>query len=444
MKTKARSFSKETTRIVKVGANVGTFVAKVATKNLLGISKSNKNANELTELLGGLKGPLMKIAQILATIPDAIPEEYAEQLSKLQAEAPAMGWFFVKRRMRQELGQDWQRNFSYFEKNASKAASLGQVHKVKLLNSDIEMACKLQYPDMISTINADLKQLKLIAKIYKKIERTIDTDEIYKEIEERLFEEIDYNNEFKNILIYKNIFEKNKNICVPEPYKKLSTSKLITMSWLEGTKLNKFYKASLSDRNYIAKNLFTAWYLPFYKYGIIHGDPHPGNYTIGSNSSILNLLDYGSIRTFTPEFVEGVIKLYRALKNDNQQLATEAYKSWGFKNLNKSLVDALNIWASYLYGPLIDNKTRKIQDHNSASYGKQLLGEVRKELKKYGGIKPPREFVLVDRAAIGLGSVFMHLNAELNWHSIFENLIANFSKEKLHRNQKSIIKKSVY
>ena len=138
MKTKARSFSEETTRIVKVGANMGTFVAKVATKNLLGISKSNKNANELTELLGGLKGPLMKIAQILATIPDAIPEEYAEQLSKLQAEAPAMGWFFVKRRMRQELGQDWQKNFSYFEKDASKAASLGQVHKVKLLNSNIE------------------------------------------------------------------------------------------------------------------------------------------------------------------------------------------------------------------------------------------------------------------------------------------------------------------
>ena len=102
MKKKKSPYGLETKRIVKVGTNVGGFIAKLATKNLLGISNKDKNAEELMKLLGNLKGPIMKVAQILSTIPDAIPEEYSKQLSMLQTEAPAMGWLFVKTRMRVE------------------------------------------------------------------------------------------------------------------------------------------------------------------------------------------------------------------------------------------------------------------------------------------------------------------------------------------------------
>ena len=122
---------KETKRIFKVGANVGSFLAKTATKNIFGINNNNI-PQELTEILGNLKGPIMKVAQILATIPEALPKEYAQQLSKLQAEAPSMNWLFVKRRMRAELGNNWLDHFQNFEKIANKAASLGQVHKAIL------------------------------------------------------------------------------------------------------------------------------------------------------------------------------------------------------------------------------------------------------------------------------------------------------------------------
>ena len=239
---------------------------------------------------------------------------------------------------------------------------------------------------------------------------------------------------------YKNIFLYNNLIKVPETITNLSTSKLLTMSWLEGKSLNNFYKTNHNIKNNIAINLFHAWYIPFYKYGIIHGDPHPGNYTIANDGKILNLLDYGCIRIFRGEFVEAVIKLYIALKNKNNTLAAEAYKSWGFSKLNNDLIETLNIWALYLYGPLLENKIRKIQNHNTSSHGKELLGEVRKKLKKFGGIKPPKEFVLVDRAAIGLGSVFMHLNAEINWHQEFEKLIKDFDKNKLNIKQSNLIK----
>ena len=182
----------------------------------------------------------MKVAQILSTIPDALPKEYAQQLSKLQAEAPSMNWLFVKRRMRNELGFNWENNFKDFEKTANKAASLGQVHKAILKENDKTVACKLQYPDMESAIKADLKQLKLILKIYKQIDNSILTDDIFNELTERLIEEVDYYKEIKNINYYKNIFIKNKVIKFPSTYPKLSTSKLITMSWLEGKVIRNF------------------------------------------------------------------------------------------------------------------------------------------------------------------------------------------------------------
>ena len=217
---------KETKRIFKVGTNVGGFLAKTATKSLLGIP--NKNIPiELTELLGNLKGPIMKVAQILSTIPDALPKEYAQQLSKLQAEAPSMNWLFVKRRMRNELGYNWESNFKDFQKTASKAASLGQVHKAVLNKDNKVVACKLQYPDMESAIKADLKQLKLILKIYKQIDNSILTDDIFNELTERLLEEVDYYKETKNINYYKNMFIKNSTINVPITFSKLSLLSLL-------------------------------------------------------------------------------------------------------------------------------------------------------------------------------------------------------------------------
>ncbi len=245
----------------------------------------------------------------------------------------------------------------------------------------------------------------------------------------------------KNLYIYNEILKNEKAINIPIPDSLLSTKKLLTMSWLEGEPLKKFYIANKTKRNNIAKNLFTAWYNPFYKYGIIHGDPHPGNYTISDNGDGLNLLDLGCIRIYDAKFVSANINLYIALRDNNKELAISSYESWGFKNLSKDLIDTLNIWAKYIYGPLLQDKIRPIQDNKGGSYGKEVADKVHKKLKSLGGVKPPREFVLVDRAAIGLGSIFMHLKAEINWHKLFENLIDDFSVNKLKERQKKIISK---
>ena len=127
--------------------------------------------------------------------------------------------------------------------------------------------------------------------------------------------------------------------------------------------------------------MFKAWYFPFYKYGVIHGDPHLGNYSSDKKGNI-NLLDFGCIRIFKPSFVNGVIDLYEAIKNNNQELAVHAYESWGFENITKELINILNIWAKFLYSPLLEDKVRKMQETNSSTYGAEAASKVHKELKK--------------------------------------------------------------
>jgi ABC1 atypical kinase-like domain len=157
----ANRFSARAARYARVGANMSGVAARIAGARLFGLALDRgKNAIELAAALGGLKGPIMKVAQLMATIPDALPPEYAAELMKLQSEAPPMGWAFVKRRMAAELGPHWQKKFLEFEHHPAAAASLGQVHRARS-HDGAELACKLQYPDMQSAVEADLRQLRL-------------------------------------------------------------------------------------------------------------------------------------------------------------------------------------------------------------------------------------------------------------------------------------------
>ena len=425
-------------RYSRVTTSLTSLATKFAGKKYLNFDLSDqKYAAQITEILGNLKGPLMKVAQLSATIPDLLPEEYARKLAELQSNAPPMSWVFVKRRMKAELGDNWENNFSSFDKEASFAASLGQVHKAKLKNNEI-VACKLQYPDMSSAVEADLNQLKIIFKIYSSYNKSIQIREIYKEIEARLKEELDYKLEHRHLKIFEYMHKKNSFIKIPKVHKNISTQRLLVMEYLDGKKLIEYKNSSQKIRNELAKNLFMAWYFPFYKYGIIHGDPHLGNYSVNKDNNI-NLFDYGCVRIFPAKFVKGVIDLYFALKEKNDQKIKLAYKAWGFNDIDDGLMNVLNKWALFLYDPILKNEVRRIQDSDSGIYGAKIANEVHKELKKYGGVKPPREFVFMDRAAVGLGSIFIHLRAEINWYKLFHELIKDFSVKNLEANQKKAI-----
>jgi predicted unusual protein kinase regulating ubiquinone biosynthesis (AarF/ABC1/UbiB family) len=420
-------------RYAQVGGAVGVQAARIAGARIMGRQLDGAHAVELKEALGGLKGPLMKVAQLLATIPDALPAEYAAELAQLQSNAPPMGKPFVRRRMQAELGPDWQRRFASFPLDASAAASLGQVHKA-VLHDGRTVACKLQYPSIEAAVEADLSQLRLIFGLYRRYDAAIDTSRIYEEISARLREELDYQLEARHLGLYREMLGREPHIHVPALVPELSTHRLITMEWLDGKPLLQFKASSAEERNALALRMFRAWYVPFYNYGVIHGDPHLGNYTVRDDLD-LNLLDFGCIRVFKPSFVKGVIDLYWALSRGDRDLAVAAYESWGFDKLNNETVDILNQWAAYLYGPLMEDRPRLIEETRSSRQGRVLAERIHQKLRESGGVTPPREFVFMDRAAIGLGAVFLHLSAEINWYRLFMELIEDFDVHELERRQ---------
>jgi predicted unusual protein kinase regulating ubiquinone biosynthesis (AarF/ABC1/UbiB family) len=260
-----------------------------------------------------------------------------------------------------------------------------------------------------------------------------------KEIGARLREELDYEREARHMRLYARVFGADPDIRVPEVMADLSTRRLLTMSWLDGRRILAYRERGLDVRNRLASAMFKAWWFPFSHYGVIHGDPHLGNYTVfdtDGEPAGINLLDYGCIRIFPPAFVEGVIELYRGLRGNDRDRMVAAYRSWGFKGLTNELVDILNIWARFIYGPLLEDRVRAVAEGVSpAEYGRREAFRVHKALKERGPVTVPREFVFMDRAAIGLGAVFLHLRAELNFHRLFEGTIVDFELARLAERQ---------
>jgi predicted unusual protein kinase regulating ubiquinone biosynthesis (AarF/ABC1/UbiB family) len=427
-------------RFAQVGAGLSGAAATFGANALFGKGDADaRNARALKEALGKLKGPLMKVAQMVATVPDLLPPEFAQELAQLQTNAPPMGPGFVRRRMAAELGPDWQTRFGAFELEPSAAASLGQVHRATSTEGR-PLAVKLQYPDMQSAVESDLGQMRAAMAIGRQLFGSVDTREIAEEISDRIREELDYGREARAMVLYRGFFQGRDDIAVPEPIFALSTGRLLTMEWLDGRGLLAFTDAPLETRNRIAKVLFEAWWTPLIKLGVIHGDPHLGNYTFAGEADRLNLLDFGCIRIFDPSFVAGVVALYRALITDDRDAQMAAYESWGFKNLKPELMDTLNIWARFIYGPMLDDRVRTVADGVAPGmYGRREAFQVKQALQQQGPVTIPKAFVFMDRAAIGLGSAFLHLGAALNWRRLFEESLEGFSREALARRQSAVL-----
>jgi predicted unusual protein kinase regulating ubiquinone biosynthesis (AarF/ABC1/UbiB family) len=275
--------------------------------------------------------------------------------------------------------------------------------------------------------------------LFRRVDSSIDPSEIRDELAARLREELDYAREAKHLALYAHMLADHPEIRIPRVYPDLSTDRLLTMEWLEGTKLLDWRDAPQATRNAIARSLFTGWYQPFYRSGVIHGDPHLGNYTVAEadeERATINLLDFGCVRIFPAPFIEGVNQLFHAIEAEDDDQAAHAFELWGFKGLTKEIRAILLIWARFLYGPLLDDRVRPIDlDGRPGEYGRQTAAKVHTELRKIGTVTIPAEFVFMDRAAIGLGGVFIQLGAELNWSAMFRDLMAGFDEATLARRQ---------
>ena len=305
-------------RYGKVGANVGGVAARIAGRACVGLEpERDKDAASLAAALGGLKGPIMKVAQLLATIPEALPAEYAAELGQLQSQAPPMGWPFVRRRMAAELGPDWEAKFASFAHEAAASASLGQVHQARRAMTDARLPPSCNIRTCSPRSRPISPSSACCSRSIARMSPAIETSEMLKEIAARLREELDYDLEAGTRGSTASSSRDDPLIRVPEVRAGAFHQAAAHHDLARGRRLLDYTRRPLEERNQIARAMFRAWWYPFSHYGVIHGDPHLGNYTVfedatGSAAGI-NLLDYGCMRTFAPKFIQGVIDLYHGL-----------------------------------------------------------------------------------------------------------------------------------
>ena len=281
---------------------------------------------------------------------------------------------------------------------------------------------------MPSTVEADLRQLRLAMAIYHRMDNAIQHEEIYKELTERLREELDYEREAAQMRLYGLMLADRSDgaRAGADPrllHQAAADDDLAGRPAADappGRRTRRRKNATASPRRCSVPGT-----CPFYRYGVIHGDPHLGNYQVRPDGTV-NLLDFGAIRVFGAKFVRGVIDLFEAVRDNDDAKAHHAYATWGFTDLSDEKMAVLNLWARFLYEPLIEDRVRRIQETDDPMFGRAVAEQVHAGLKRTGGVKPPREFVLMDRSAIGLGGVFLRLKAELNWSRLFHGLIADF------------------
>ena len=335
----------------------------------------------------------MKVAQLLATIPEALPAEYAQELSQLQSQAPPMGPAFVRRRMMAELGPEWAARFKSFETQPAASASLGQVHRA-IAHDGRALAAKLQYPDMQSAVEADLNQLKVVFALHARMNPAVETADILKEVSARLREELDYELEAAHTALYALIFKDEPRIRVPEvlagPVDQAPADHDLARgpqaARLQGGAAGGSQRHRAGDVQGVVVSVLALRRdprrpAPRQLHDLRGGQRGRANGALGKPAGI-NLLDYGCIRTFPTPFVQGVIDLYNGLLHGKRELVVHAYETWGFGGLSNELIDILNIWARFIYGPLLDDREREIADGTTpGQYGRKEAFTVHKQLQ---------------------------------------------------------------
>ena len=260
---------------------------------------------KLRLMLQDLGTTFIKLGQLLSTRPDVVGDRIADELANLQDDNPAITYDQVKEIVERELNGNIDDLFKEFKHEHLATASIGQVHEATLITGE-RVAIKIQKEGITDKIDLDLRILKYIANRADKFNsnlKKINLPGIMEEFDRSIHKEIDYNNEFMNMQRIEMNFVDNPSIHIPATYPEYCTSKVLTMEFIDGTKLNDVYESTSDefDKKLLAKNVLDSYLQQLFIDGFFHGDPHPGNVMI-LEDNVVCYLDLGMMGFFDEKF----------------------------------------------------------------------------------------------------------------------------------------------
>lgn len=303
----------------------------------------------LRSLLQDLGPTFIKLGQILATRRDLLPEEFVEEFAKLQDDVPPMGYDKVRLIFMEETGSDPLDLFAEFEEEPIAAASIGQVHRARLKEGQ-EVAIKVQRHGIASIINSDIDILYSIAQILHErdiVSPVYDLVGIVDEFAKSIRMELDYRREIQNLRTFTRNFQGDPTVTFPRVYPELSTSRILCMEFIRGTRSSQFRTVACNPE-IVARNGAEAILKMTFRDGIFHGDPHPGNLFILDND-VICFMDFGVVGRLSPKMRDSISRLlFSLISRDYDILArelvtiSEPLDEVNYDSLAMSLMEALD------------------------------------------------------------------------------------------------------
>jgi ubiquinone biosynthesis protein len=354
-------------------------------------------------------GPtFIKLGQVLSTRPDLLPPAYLEALTRLQDEIEPFQFADVQRIVEEELGARLSKAFSVFEERPLAAASLGQVHRAALRDGRV-VAVKVQRPGVAETVAKDLEVLDEIAHFLDG--RTdagarYDLTGMVDEFRTAITQEMDYKCEADNLrLIGKNL-EEFKLIVVPQPVDGYTSTRVLTMDYVSGTKvtgISNVVKVDL-ERDVLADTLVQAYLKQIVVDGVFHADPHPGNVFV-TDEGLLALIDLGMIGRVSPQMQERLLKLLLAISEGRGEDGAEVAITLGEK---------LNDFNDAGFRRDISTLVGRVGHQNIAQF---QIGRVFLDLARLindNHMRAPRELTMLGKTLLNLDEVARALDPQLD------------------------------
>ena len=375
-----------------------------------------KTAEQLFKVLGELKGGAMKFGQALSVFEAALPEEiakpYRETLTKLQESAPPLPTRVVHKVLAKELGEDWRDNFASFEDLPTASASIGQVHKAQWKDGRT-VAVKIQYPGAAEALISDLNQIQRFAKIFQLVMPGLEMKPLLEELRSRIIEEVDYRYEAQAQETYARVYDGDPDIAIPKVV--MVSDRVLVSEWLEGTPLSQIIaKGTQEQRNNAGMKLARFHFTSPDRAGLLHADPHPGNFRLLTDGR-LGVLDFGACNRLPNGFPDPMKRLLKHALDDDSTALYEGYKKDGFILADVDVDPELVL--DFL-GPLVEPLRTKTFKYSREGLRDQSarVGDPRNPTAKIGfQLNLPAEYVLIHRVTLGTTGIFCQLEAEGNF-----------------------------
>ncbi|MDB9399386.1 AarF/ABC1/UbiB kinase family protein [Microcystis aeruginosa CS-567/02-A1] len=369
------------------------------------VKKERRRAVQLRELLTKLGPAYIKIGQALSTRPDLVPPVYLEELTRLQDQLPPFANEIAYQFIEEELGATPQEIYAQISRHPIAAASLGQVYKGKLKTGE-EVAIKVQRPDLRERIAIDLFILRQLAAWVKNRVKRIRSDlvGILDELGDRIFEEMDYIHEGENAERFFELYGHIEDIYVPKIYWEYTNRRVLTMEWINGTKLTQTAEINAQgiDARYLIEVGVQCSLRQLLEHGFFHADPHPGN-LLATPEGKLAYLDFGMMSEVQPPQRYGLIEaIVHVVNRDFEGLAND-YVKLDFLSPETDLT------------PIIPAFARVFADAQGASVAdlniKSITDELSALMYEYPFRVPPY-YALIIRSLVTLEGIAIYIDPE--------------------------------